>query len=183
MNKRFPGDRNLADILKWYGWALYDVTVSPARVEPFSWDEIEMQDEAKQYGLFYRYSLLPIPEEGQTLREAYKRSRDEHRYPMLKIPLFKKETRELSLKKQEHHLQAEHGFRHGNYTCYFLNEFYFKEDALSTSCSPYVFYDYPSRVLIPAAEVVDVFTCYFTIATFTDTNIIFVEPLGKLKIN
>ncbi|MDP3698343.1 MAG: hypothetical protein Q8R47_02040 [Nanoarchaeota archaeon] len=182
MDKRFPGDRNLADILKWYGWALYDITISPARVESLSWDEIEMQDAAKYYSLFHRYSLLPIPEDGQTLREVYKRSREAQTYPVLKIP-SQKRTWEMSLKKQEYHLQAEHGFAHGDSRCYFLNEFYFREDTLSTSSSPYVFYDYPSKLIIPAAEVIDVFTHHFTIATFTDTGPVCKEPLGKLVIN
>ena len=169
MDKRFPGDRNLAHLLKWYGWALYDITAASARIEPFSWDEIAMSDQADYYQISHQYYLLPIPPEGETVKKAYARSRKEHTFPILRIP---KGERRFTV-------TAENGFTESGFNCYYLNEFYFQEEHLRTFCPIWAHYYSPSRITIPSKEAVDVFNQYFTLVQFIDGKIELKEPLRK----
>ena len=169
MDKRFPGDRNLAHILKWYSWALYDITAASVRIEPFSWDEIAMRDQADFYEISHRYYLLPLPQEGETVKKAYARSRKEQTFPILRIP--KGERRFTVI--------AENGFTESDFNCYYLNEFYFQEEHLRTFCTIWANYHSPSRITIPAKEAADIFSQYFAVIQFIDGNIKFKEPLCK----
>lgn len=174
MDKRFSGDSTLAHILKWYGWGLYDVTTVMPRVTSFSWKEIAGPGAAEHYHLYHRYYLLPLPEEGESVKMAYINSRNERTYPILRIPKIKP--------KEERHfmINAEDGFNGGNFDCYFLNELYFQEKNLSASSSIFFSDEYPSRVSIPAKQAVDVFSHYFALVTIvTDGGVLYQEPLNK----
>ena len=69
MDKEFPGSANLEVILKWYGWALYDVTTALPKEGSFSWDEIAT-NEATSYTISHKYYILPIPNVGETLLDT-----------------------------------------------------------------------------------------------------------------
>jgi len=169
MDQRFLGDTNLAHILKWYGWALYDITAPSVRIEPFSWDEIDMRDQAEHYQISHRYYLLPIPQEGESIKKAYAKSKKEHTFPILRIP---KEERRYTV-------IAEDGFRESGFNCYYLNEFYFQEAHLRTFCPIWANYHSPSRITIPSKEAVEVFSQYFSLVQFIDGKIEFKGPLQK----
>lgn len=173
MNKRFPGDRNLADLLKWYGWGLYDITTTLPRADSFSWEEIA-GCEASHYLISHRYYLLPLPEEGKTVRQTYAVLRNNSTFPILRIP----KTR---LKEELHStIEAEEGFVQADFSCYFLSEFYFQEDNLFASSSIFFSYNYPSRVTVPAKQAVEVFNRYFSLITFAkDGSVLYVEPYKK----
>ena len=65
------------------------------------------------------------------------------------------------------------------YTCYFLNEFYFKEEALYASSSIFFSYYNPSRISVPAKQAVEVFSRYFSLITFAGEGVLYQEPLNK----
>ncbi|MDO8510608.1 MAG: hypothetical protein Q7S55_00420 [Nanoarchaeota archaeon] len=173
MDKRFPGDRNLADLLKWYGLALYDVTTTLPRAVSFSWEELAA-NEASDYLISHRYYLLPLPMEGVTVRQAYTAFRNNGTFPILRIP----KTRP----KEERHftIEAADGFVQNDFNSYYINEFYFQKDSLSASSSIFFSYDCPSRVIVPAKQTVEIFNHYFTLITFAkDGSVTYSEPLRK----
>ncbi len=179
MKQRFHGDRILADILKWYGWGLYDVTTPASRQEPLSWDEMEMLDLAHFYHVSHKYSLLPIPKAGDTIRKAFMESRDQHIFPVLKMPTVNPPPFELPGEKRGFHVDAQYPYLYNNFSCYFLNELWFREHQLRAFTSPYTFQYHPSQLTIPTGEVVDVFSQYFTLMQFTDSGVEFREPLSR----
>lgn len=60
---------DLIDIIERKGWTLYDVSDFP-NSRP-NWEELEHQTRAKKFEVGRNYFLVPIPSQGQTLREAY----------------------------------------------------------------------------------------------------------------
>ncbi len=172
VDKEFPGGKDLTHCLEWYGWALYDVTAPSIRIEPFSWDEIAMGDQATSCLVSHNYYLLPIPEGNETIKLAYAKSREERSFPILKIP---KEERRLNI-------VAEHGLNHKQFNCYFLAEFHFQEDSLLTFTSPLLQYNYPSKVIVPSSRTAEMFIKYFSVIQFMDKGVKFKEA-KKIFIN
>ena len=128
-----------------------------------------MRDQADFYEISHLYYLLPVPQEGETVKKAYARSRKEQTFPILRIP--KGERRFTVI--------AENGFTESDFNCYYLNEFYFQEEHLRTFCTIWANYHSPSRITIPAKEAADIFSQYFAVIQFIDGNIKFKEPLCK----
>src|SRR3989338_11141067 len=155
MERTVPGTRNLSHILQWHGWSLYDITTSPARIEPLTWDEIPMRDQAFELTFFHHYLLLPIPKENETLKNAYVQSRKEGLFPVLCVPKH----------HPEYDIKASDGYRdkEKKIDCYFLNELYCREDAVSAFSAPCVYQTYSSTVIIPIQNVVEVFSHYFAV--------------------
>jgi len=169
MNREFPDSIKLAVLLKWYDWALYDVTTTlPSPYAP-SLDEIAF-DEATRYEVSHRYLLLPIPAERETLKQAYGSLRDQHVYPVLRIPAS------LSTEEKSFNIKAEDGSANHNFNIYYLNEFYFQENKLCTSSSIFFAPQYSSRVAIPTQHVLDAFSRYFCLVQFTDNKLVIKKP-------
>ncbi|MBI4147307.1 hypothetical protein HY494_01500 [Candidatus Woesearchaeota archaeon] len=168
----FRGSKDLTHCLGWYGWALYDVTPPPARIEPFSWEEISKRDQAVSCLVSHNYYILPIPEGNETIKSAYAKSRKEHTFPILKIP---KEERRLNI-------VAENGLNHQQFNCYFLTEFHFQKDQLLTFTPPLLQYNYPSRVIVPSSRTAEIFIKYFSVIQFMDKGAKFKEA-KKLFVN
>lgn len=171
MNREFPGSANLAVLLKWYGWALYDITTSLTNPYSPSWDELVF-NEATRYESSHRYLLLPIPEKGKTLQKTYASLRDEQIHPILRIP------RMPSKEEKNFNIKAENGFADHNFDGYYLNEFYFQKDALYTSSSILFSYTFSltSRVTIPTPHVLSAFSNYFCLIQFTKQGTVIKRP-------
>ncbi len=166
MGNNFPDSRNLSLILEWHGWSLLDITAPPARIEPLSWDEIEMRELARHYELHHRYLLLPVPEENERFRDAYAKSRTESLFPVLKF----------SKGKLPYGVEAWDGYATQGYAYYLLNEFYFSENKISVFSAPCVYSNYSSLVSIPSQNAIEVFSQHFAIVQFTDKGVKMKKP-------
>lgn len=171
MELTVPGTRNLSPILEWHGWSMYDITTPPNRIEPLTWEEIPMRDQASELTFFHRYLLLPLPKENETIKEAYVNSRRDGFFPVLGIPV---ENREFNLGARDGYRDRAKGIDY-----YFLNEFYCREDAISAFSAPCVYRTHPSTVIIPMPKVVEVFSRYFAIIQFTPKGV----KVQKVKKN
>ncbi len=170
MVREFSGSTNLAVILKWHGWGLYDVTTQLPREDgSFSWDELVTR-ETDQYLIGHQYYLLPSLKEGESLKQAYASFRDSHTHPILRIPKV------LSTDEKRFGILAKDGFSDRGFNCYYLNELYFREDKLITSSYIFFSHNYPSKVHIPAPNVVDTFSRYFCLLQFTDKGTVIKKP-------
>src|SRR3989344_4859230 len=173
MGPEFPDSANLALIFKMYGWALYDITTSLDN--PFSPSLAEIAfDESTRYEIYHRYYLLPIAKERESLTKTYASSRAGQTHPILRIPT------KLSKEEKTMDIKAEDGFTSSNFNCYYLNEFYFKEDTLYTSNSLFFAPNFTSRVAIPTSRALEAFSRYFSLAQFTDDGILIKKLEKKL---
>ncbi len=169
MDREFPDSKSLAVLLKWYNWALYDITTSLANPYSPSLEEIAF-DEATRYEYHHRYLLLPIPQEKETLQKTYSSLRTKQIHPVMRIPAL------LSKDEKEFNIRAEDGFKDDKFNCYYLNEFYFQEDELYTSNSLFFSTEYNSRLAIPLPHVLEVFSRYFCLIQFTDKGTVIKKP-------
>ena len=70
MKGTFPQSRDLKDIIESHEWTLYDVSNPPER-RAHTWEEMDKMTPADQYKVGHNYLFVPIPKNGQTLRQAY----------------------------------------------------------------------------------------------------------------
>ena len=65
----FPRSRELIEFIEGHGWTLYDVT-RPPKVA-FTWEELKHQKPVEEFAIGHDHLFVPIPEVGQTPRDAY----------------------------------------------------------------------------------------------------------------
>ena len=68
--KIFPESKDLKGIIEGHNWTLYDVS-NPPEGRAYTWEEIEKMTRPTEYQVEHQYLFVPIPKNGQTLREAY----------------------------------------------------------------------------------------------------------------
>lgn len=169
MYNEFPDSANLAVLLKWYGWSLYDVTTILPKEHSFSWDEIIL-NETSSYPFSHKHYLLPASKPGENLRDTYASLRIQQIHPMLRLPkVFSKE-------EQKFNISAKEGFNFRDFNYYYLNEFYFQENKLCISGSIFYSYLYPSRVTIPTPQVLDAFSNYFCLIQIANNELTVKKP-------
>jgi len=66
----FPQSRDLKEIIESHDWTLYDVS-NPPEGRAHTWEEMDKMTPADQYEVGHVYLFVPIPKNGQTLRQAY----------------------------------------------------------------------------------------------------------------
>lgn len=68
--ERVPQGEEIKEIVESYGWTLYDVT--ERQQDPsFTYEDMEREGPAQEFRVSHQYMFIPIPEKGQSLREAY----------------------------------------------------------------------------------------------------------------
>lgn len=75
MLEKFPQSKELRELIESRGWSLYDATIPKRREKPFSWEELEQRGPAKEFLNGNNYIFAPIPQNNETLRQAYSRTR------------------------------------------------------------------------------------------------------------
>ena len=71
MKGTYPKSNRLKEIIESHRWTLFDTTLSKKRHRPYSWEESERMGAACQFDVGRNYVFAPIPQNGQTLRQAY----------------------------------------------------------------------------------------------------------------
>ena len=71
MLDKFPQSEKLKQIIESHGWSLYDSTMPKGRRAPFTFEEFQERQPAKELVTGNNYIFIPIPENRETLREAY----------------------------------------------------------------------------------------------------------------
>ncbi|MBN2142062.1 hypothetical protein JW711_01910 [Candidatus Woesearchaeota archaeon] len=67
LNGVFPRSQDLKEIIEWHDWTLYDVS-GPS--QPI-WEELDKVRPAQEYEVGHNYLFVPIPKNGETLRQVY----------------------------------------------------------------------------------------------------------------
>jgi hypothetical protein len=70
MSGIFSESKNLAKIIEYHNWRLYDVTDAP-KDRAYTWEELEKMIPSEQFEMDHNYLFTPIPKKGETLRQAY----------------------------------------------------------------------------------------------------------------
>lgn len=149
----FPHSRDLKQIIERQGWSLYDAFLSPARIEPLTWDEINLCSPVQHYEIGRTYMLLPEPKKGQNLSDALADSRRDALIPVFNIP---RQEKRLDLKPSGK-------FAFGQVDFYFLSYFHFKNEVVVAGSDPFFYPPYSSTLYIPNDKVLESFTSYFGI--------------------
>lgn len=71
----FQDSERLKEIIEGKGWQLYDSTQPEGRDTALSWEEIGTRGPAQRFEAGHNYILAPVQKNGQTLREAYARTK------------------------------------------------------------------------------------------------------------
>jgi hypothetical protein len=66
----FPESNDLKAIIESYNWSLYDLS-NPKKRGAYTWEEINKMTPAKEFEVGHNYFFIPIPRNGETLKEAY----------------------------------------------------------------------------------------------------------------
>jgi len=155
----FSGSKSLLEILGKQDWSLHNILQSSARLEPLTWDELEVRGEASVLYRWDSYILLPQPQAGESYAAALAQARNERKFPVLR---FKKDEPKLRS------LHFSNAYPAHGYDLYFLTHLILKEDEAVAISHPLVYPPYSSRVSMPLNFLVPVFTKHFSIATFTE---------------
>ena len=65
----FPQSRDLKEIIESHNWTLYDSPNAPPE-RAYTWEEMDQMTPADQYKVGHNYLFVPVPKNGQTLRQA-----------------------------------------------------------------------------------------------------------------
>ena len=71
MNGVYNQSKELKSVIENYNWTLYDTTTAQNDNRAFTWEELSQSKPAEHYETGHNYLFVPIPKEGQTLRQAY----------------------------------------------------------------------------------------------------------------
>lgn len=162
----FSGSKSLLEILGKQDWSLHNILQSSARLEPLTWDELEVRGEASVLYRWDSYILLPQPQAGQSYAAAFAQARKEGIFPVLK---FKTDEPKPRL------LHFSNAYTTPKYELYFLTHLILKEDEAVAMSYPLVYPPYSSRVSMPLSFLGPVFTKHFSVAQFNGNN----EPVFK----
>src|SRR3989344_1301486 len=81
----FSGSKSLLEIIGKHDWSLHNILQSSARLEPLTWDELEMSEEASVLYKWDSYIFLPQSKSAQNYAAAFAQTRREGIYPVLKF--------------------------------------------------------------------------------------------------
>ncbi len=172
MDHIFRNSEALRSVIEASGVTLYDITASPARIEPLSWDELEMRDPARIYGVSHKYLILPVTEDETRLRDAQMNWIKQGNFSALWIP---EQIRDRSI-------IASDAYTSGNISYYLINEIYFTEDKVIAYSQPNITAPYSSVVRIPNEIAVETFAKHFAVIQFAKTGI-WLKPQQKIIFN
>jgi len=160
MARIFSDSKNLKNIIESYGWSMYNTTISPARTEPVTWDDLNCLDPVQNYEVGCRYTFLPDPEKNQSLSEAYAESRRNYIIPIFRIPQG----------ERKFNLRAVGKFPFAGFDFYFLSQIQFKEEEVIAFADPFIYPPYSSVINIPKCNAFDAFACYFGTIKFENNG-------------
>lgn len=147
----FPRSRDLKEIIESHNWTLYDVS-NPPEGRAHTWEELDNLTPADQYEVGHNYLFVPIPKQGQTLREAYTPTKGLG--PSLSI-INPDDDRWVALKVQ----------RKSNGDVALFSRLFMPEDFALVSSPEMIYSPNPDIVAIKYEELVDTFRRYFRIVS------------------